>query len=189
MIVIVGVGALGSHTLTNLRNVDKPIRVIDFDVVEAKNVQAQMHSRTSLRRNKAKAIQQAMNGLFGLRIDAKPVKLTKDNQEQLLGGAALIIDCTDNIAARQVIMDYAARTGTPTLHGALAASGDFAQATWTEDFDPDAESGEGATCEDGEHLPFFALAGAHIALRAQAFLRDGTKQSFQFTPAGILRLT
>lgn len=188
MIVIVGVGALGSHVLFNLRNVDKPLRVIDFDLVEMKNTQAQMHTKMGLRKNKAKAIQRAMHGMFARKIDAKPVKLTEDNAKQLLGEAALIIDCTDNIAARQVIMSWVREHDTPTLHGALAASGDFGQASWTEHFEPDAESGDGVTCEDGEHLPFFAQAGAHIASIVQTYLSEGTKRSYQFTPTSIVRL-
>jgi hypothetical protein len=37
-------------------------------------------------RNKAQAMQQAMQGLFGLRLQAIPHKLTADNVERLLGG-------------------------------------------------------------------------------------------------------
>lgn len=188
MIVIVGVGALGSHVLLDLRNIDKPIRVIDFDVVEQKNTQAQMHTRMSLRRNKAMAAQQAMMGMFGLRVDAKPVRLTEDNREQLLAGAELIIDCTDNIAARKVIQAWNQQTRTPTLHGALSADGTFAQVAWSDVFTPDAESGEGATCEDGEHLPFFAIAAAHVAHEAQRFLTKGEQRSLQITPNSVLRL-
>lgn len=197
MIVIVGVGALGSHVLLNLRNLEDTIRVIDFDKVEYKNTQAQMHTRMSLRRNKAQAAQQAMQGMFGLKIEAIPHKLTDDNVAQLLGDADLIIDCTDNIAARQVIQRGATLdpaglervNAIPCLHGCLSAAGDFARVVWTEHFQADGEGAEGeATCEDGEQLPFFALASAHVAQEAQRFLRDGSKRSLQITLNAVLRL-
>jgi len=187
-IVIVGVGALGSHVLLFTRNWDAKIKIIDFDRVEQKNTQAQMHTVMSLRRNKAQAMQQAMQGMFGLKIEAVPHKLTDDNAEQLLQGADLILDCTDNIAARRLIMRISDFWKIPTLHGSLSAAGDFSRVMWSEHFEPDAESGDGATCEDGEQLPFFAIAAGHVAQEAQRFLRDGTKRSIQITPTSVLRL-
>jgi molybdopterin/thiamine biosynthesis adenylyltransferase len=188
-VVIVGVGALGSHVLLNARNWDTRFKVIDFDRVEQKNTQAQMHTRMSLRRNKAQAVQQSMQGMFGLKVDAVPHKLTSENAKQLLQGADLIIDCTDNIAAREVIQTASAEYDIPTLHGSLSAAGDFARIMWTEHFTPDSEGAEGAaTCEDGVALPFFALAAAHVAQEAQRFLTEGTRRSLQISPTSVLRL-
>ena len=188
-VVIIGVGALGSHVLLLARNWKVDLKVVDFDRVEQKNTQAQMHTRMSLRHNKALAAQKAMQGMFGLKIEAVPHKLTNENALQVLGKADLVIDCTDNIEARLVIKAFHEAKGVPTLHGALSASGDFAMVMWTEHFTPDAEGAEGqATCEDGVQLPFFAIAGAHIAQEAQRFLKDGTKRSLQVTPTSVLRL-
>ena len=187
-IIIVGVGALGSHVLLNARNWDAQFKVLDFDRVEQKNTQAQMHTKMSLRHNKAQAIQKAMQGMFGLKVEAVPHKLTDDNAEKLLAGADLILDCTDNIEARRLIMRISDFWKIPTLHGSLSAAGDFSRVMWTEHFEPDAESGDGATCEDGEQLPFFALAAAHVAQEAQRFLKDGTKRSLQITPTSVMRL-
>ena len=185
-VIIVGVGALGSHVLLFARNWDARFVVLDFDRVEMKNVASQMHTRMGLRRNKAQAAQQGMQGMFGLKIDAVPHKLTPDNCRQLLSEADLVIDCTDNIEARNLIRAWA---DAPVLHGTLSADGDFARIVWGEHFTPDAEGTEGAaTCEDGEQLPFFALAAAHLAQEAQRFLSEGTKRSFQITPTGVVRL-
>lgn len=190
LVVIVGLGALGSEVMTFARNWDVRFKVVDFDRVEQKNTQAQMHTRMSLRHNKAQAIAKAMQGMWGLKVEAIPHKLTTDNMEQILGGAHLIIDCTDNIAARLVIKDFKhIHPDVEVLHGALSAAGDFARVLWTEHFAPDAEGEEGeATCEDGEQLPFFAIAAAHIAQEAQRFLKDGTKRSLQITPTSVQRL-
>jgi|APSaa5957512622_1039677.scaffolds.fasta_scaffold97095_2 molybdopterin-synthase adenylyltransferase len=189
-VVIVGAGALGSHVLLLARNWDCELILIDFDKVEQKNTQAQMHTRMSLRRNKAQAMQQAMQGMWGLKVKAVPHRLTMGNFKQLLDGAFLVIDCTDNIEARQILK--AAKVVLPKmeiLHGALSAGGDFARVVWTENFTPDAEGGEGeATCEDGENLHFHALAAAHMTREVQTFLAGGKKRSWQITPTSVLRI-
>mgnify|MGYP003642594756 CR=1 FL=1 len=188
-VTIIGVGALGSHVLFFARNWKVAFNLIDFDRVEQKNTQSQVHTRMSLRRNKALSMAQAMQGMFGLRVGAVPHKLTALNKEALLQGSSLLIDCTDNIAARQVIQSASAEYDIPCLHGSLSAAGDFSRVVWTEHFRPDAEGAEGqATCEDGEQLPFFAIAGGHLAQEAQRFLTTGKKRSFQITPNSVLRL-
>jgi len=188
-ITIVGLGALGSHLVLFSRNWKLPLRGIDFDVVENRNMLAQFHTRMTGRGNKAACLQKTMQGLFGVKIDAVPHKLTRDNVEALLGGSALVIDCTDNAEARYIIQAYVRDREIPCLHGALSASGDFARVVWDEHFvaDPEGTAGQ-ATCEDGGQLPFFALAASWLALAAQTFLDKGQKQSFQVMPSGVFRL-
>jgi len=188
-IVIVGVGALGSHVALFLRNIDKTIVVVDYDRVETKNIQAQFHSKMGLRRNKAQALQLSLQGLFGVKIEAIPHKLVNNNISQLLSNSTLVIDCTDNIAARRTIQDYVRLHKIPCLHGALSADGSFGRVVWDEHFTADEEGTEGeATCEDGIALPFFALAAGQIAIVAQRFIEDGVKQSFQLSHIGAVRL-
>jgi molybdopterin/thiamine biosynthesis adenylyltransferase len=194
MITIVGLGALGSHVALFLRNEDK-MKLIDFDKVEQKNILAQFHSKMGLGRNKALALNQAMLGLFGLMNDGFAAKLAKDNRDVILGGSVgsdlpkLLLDCTDNAEARRLIQDYAKKHKVPCLHGALSADGTFARVIWTEHFVLDEEGTEGeATCIDGEHLPFFAMAASVMSVEAQRFLKTGKKCSFQLTPSGLTRL-
>lgn len=190
MIVIIGAGALGSHVALLLRNLDHKLKIIDFDRVEQKNILAQFHSKQGLRKNKAAALGQVMRGMFGTNMDVVTNKLSNDNVDKLLDKADLVIDCTDNIEARSVIQGFVTDVDTPCLHGALSADGTFARIMWAEDFDADPEGEDGeATCVDGEHLPFFAVAAAWIAVEAQHFLETGKKKSFQLTPSGIIRLT
>ena len=189
-IVIIGVGQLGSHVLLLGRNWDGTFKVVDFDKVEMKNTQSQFHTKMGLRRNKTQALQQAMQGMFGIRIEAVPHRLTTDNAEQILGGAKLVLDCTDNIAARQVIQTYVRANSIPCLHGALDADGTFGRVVWDEHFTADAEGVEGeATCEDGETLPFGAKVAAQLAWAAQEFLADGVKRSYQITRESVQRVT
>lgn len=188
-ITVVGVGAFGSNAVLALRNLKSKIRVVDFDTIERKNVMSQMHTLMSLRQNKALAIQKALSGLFGVQVEAIPHRLTKDNSQALLGGSSLVIDGTDNIEARRVISLYVRANNIPCLHGGLSADGTFARVMWNELFEPDAEGAEGqATCEDGEHLPFFMMAASVMATTVQLFLKTGKRQSFQITPGNVMRL-
>lgn len=192
-IVIVGVGALGSHLGLLLRNWAYPtglypIRVCDFDRVEKKNVMSQFHTTMGVGRNKAQAFQQALHGMFASRVEAFPHKLTLDNVTTLLGGAALVIDCTDNAEARRVIQGFVKPMKIPCLHGCLGADGTIGRVVWTDQFKPD-EAGEGqATCENGEHLPFIGMVSSYLAQAAQRFLKTGERWAFQVLPDKVIRL-
>jgi len=191
MIAIIGVGALGSHVALLLRNMNPTLRLVDFDRVEQKNTQAQFHSKMSLGRNKAQALKQTLEGMFGTCVEAIPHKLSSGNCKELLktGTVDVVLDCTDNIEARRTIKDYCWQHQIPCLHGALSAAGDFARIVWEEHFAPDAEGAEAAaTCIDGEHLPFFGMAAALMAVEAQRFLKTKKKRSFQLSPMGIIQL-
>lgn len=187
-IAIVGVGALGSHLVQFLRNVDASMKVIDFDRVEQKNVAAQFHSKPSVGKLKVQGLQQSMQFLFGAKIDVVSSKLTGVNRFELLRGADLIIDCLDNGASRRLVQEYAAEGRVPCLHGALAADGAFARVVWNENFVIDDEATVGApTCEAGEHLPYVAIVAGYLARAVQEFLRSGKKIGFEVGPNHVLR--
>lgn len=186
-ITIIGLGALGSHVALALRNAGE-LKLVDFDKVEQKNILSQFHSKMGLRRNKAQAMAQSLQGQWGLRFDAISNKVTDDNVTQILGGSDLVLDCTDNIAARSCIKQFCDTQGIPLLHGAMSADGNFGQIIWTEFFKADGETGDGATCEDGENLPFHVLMGSLIAQTAKTFLDSGKMLCWQVTPQGIRRV-
>ncbi len=185
-ITIVGVGALGSHVAQFLRNVGD-LNCIDFDRIEQKNVQAQFHGKPSVGKLKAQALQQSMNFLFGVKVGANTNKLTADNEQQLLSGSDLILDCLDNGAARRIVQAFARKTSTPCLHGALAPGGAFGRVMWDEKFVIDDETPGGApTCEDGAHLPFITVVSSLLAKSAQDFLLHGKKLGYQIHPTGVM---
>lgn len=185
-VTIVGAGALGSHAALLLRSEQVHLRVIDFDRVERKNVLSQFHGVKTVGKSKVQALQQTLQFLFGLRIEAVPHRLRADNREALLGGADLLVDALDNLEARAEVSAFARRHHVPCLHGALAPDGGFGRVIWDEHFAPDPEGEAGAaTCEDGAHLPFIGAVAAHLALAAQVFLRSGEKVGFQVSPRGV----
>lgn len=188
-IVIVGVGALGSHLTLLIRNLPARMVVVDMDRIEKKNVLSQFHTNMTVGKNKADALKQSMQGLFGVKMDANPHRLTADNVEQMLGGADLVVDCLDNGVSRRVIQTYVRAKGIPCLHGALAPNGGFGRVIWDAGFTIDDEAGMGAaTCEDGEHLPFIVNVSSYMAIAVQRFLKDGSTVGFQIHPGGVARI-
>jgi len=178
-IVVVGVGALGSHLSQFLRN-EGDLFLIDFDKVETKNTLSQFHGKTSVGKGKFASLQQTLTFLWGIKTQGSPHKLTSDNVAQLLGSADLVVDCLDNSASRRVVQDYVRAQKIPCLHGALSGDGTLGRAFWDENFMIDTETVTGApTCEDGGRLPFIALVSSYMALSAQTFLATGRKVSWQ----------
>ncbi len=185
-IVVVGVGALGSHVVLFLRNLAVPLKVIDFDKVEQRNTQSQFHGIKTVGKSKVVSLQQAMDFFFKTKVEGVPHRLTGDNLDQLLGGAQLVIDCVDNAATRNLIQTYVRKHQIPCLHGAVAADGSFGQVVWDESFRIDQETvGGTATCENGEHLPFITTVSALIAKAAQDFLKVAKKKGYQIHPNGV----
>jgi len=188
-VVVVGVGALGSHLVLFLRNEDIKLTVVDMDRVEMQNLASQFHTLLGLRKLKVQALRQSMRGLFKRDIFDYPRKLEEENVEALLGEADLVVDCTDNIAARTLIQGFCKEQNIDLLHGALSADGEFGRCIWSEQFTADSEDVEGqATCEGGEFLPFIALVSSHLAITVQAYLKDGTKRGVQVTPFTLFRV-
>ncbi len=189
-IILVGVGALGSHVALLGRNLDARWTLIDFDRVEQKNTLSQQHTRLGLGRNKAQAMAQSLQGLFNHRVEAIPHKVTSDNAEVLLGGADLLLDCLDNGAGRRLVQGVARSRGIPCLHGALAADGSFGRVVWDGDFAVDDEDVAGQpTCEGGEHLPFIAWVAACMTQRVKDFLASGEQRSLNLLPNAVIPLS
>ena len=189
MIVVVGVGALGSHLVQFIRNEKVDIRVIDFDRVEQKNVMSQFHGKPGVGKSKVEALKQTMDFLFKRQLAVVGHKLVAENVDALMKGATLVVDCLDNGASRRLVQDYVRSHALPCLHGALAPGGGFGRSVWDSDFVIDSEVGAGAaTCEDGEFLPFIALTAAYMARSIQLFLKDGKKIGFSISPVNAFAI-
>lgn len=186
-VTVVGVGALGSHVVQFLRNEDGSIRVVDFDRVEKRNVQAQFHGMPSVGKLKVQSLAQTMQFLFGAKIVTVPHRLAPENASEILGVAELVIDCLDNGATRRLVQQVVRARQVPCVHGALAADGSFGRVIWDEAFVIDDEPTEAApTCEDGAFLPFVGITAAYVARAAQIYLRQRRKVGFSISPAGVV---
>ena len=187
-IIVVGVGALGSHLVLAIRNLTAKVTVIDFDRVESKNVMSQFHTKLGVGRNKTLALQQAMQGMFGTKIDIVPHRLTADNVEQLLGGADLVVDCLDNGASRLLVQGFVRTKDIPCLHGAVDDAGTCGRVVWDERFEVDVGTAVGQpTCEGGEHLPFICTVSAFLAVAVRRFVEQNQRVGYEINPGGVIR--
>jgi predicted ThiF/HesA family dinucleotide-utilizing enzyme len=183
---LVGAGALGSHLVQFIRNLPIELRVVDDDRVETKNILGQLHPKPHVGKLKVESLKQTMAFLYGVKLTAIPYRLTKDNVQQLLGGADFVVDALDNSASRQVVQSFVREHRIPCLHGALAPDGSFGRVIWeSSGFVIDNEDVAGApTCEGGDFLPFIAVVAAFMARSVQEFLKSGKEIGYSITPAG-----
>jgi molybdopterin/thiamine biosynthesis adenylyltransferase len=185
-IVFCGIGALGSNALALCRNLDAELRLIDFDRVESKNLGAQWFVKPSLGKNKADAARLQLANFYGVKAEARGVRLGAHNAAELLADCDLAIDCFDNHDSRVALSDAARARGLPLVHAALAGDGTFGLVRWDERFTPDREDAAGqATCEGGHHLPVIGLVAAALARAIQAFVDGGARLDFLIHTGGV----
>ena len=185
-VTVVGAGALGSHLVLFLRNLDVDLWVIDFDRVARKNVLAQFHGTKSVGKAKVRSLQQTMQALFGMRVSGVPQRLRADNVAQFLQHSDLVVACLGNLESRTLVSEFVRAYGLPCLHGALAPGGQFGRVVWDEHFVADSEAeSDTETCASGEFLPFIGMVSSFLAYATQVFLASGKKLGFHVHPDGI----
>ena len=124
---VVGCGALGSfHVAALARAGVGRITIIDRDYVEPSNLHRQWlfeESDAAQALPKAAAAERRV-ALINSTVHARGVvaDLTPSNVAELLGGADLILDGTDNFEARYLINDFAVSRGIPWIYGAAVGS-------------------------------------------------------------------
>ena len=125
--VVVGCGALGSfHTSALARAGVGRITVIDRDYVEPSNLHRQWlfdESDAAQALPKAAAAERhAARINSSVLVRGVVADLTARNVDDLLGGAGVILDGTDNFDTRYLINDFAVRHGIPWIYGAAVGS-------------------------------------------------------------------
>jgi len=121
-VLIVGAGGLGSPAAFYLAAAGVgTLRIVDDDVVDRSNLQRQiLHTDGRVGRPKVESARETLLALNpSLRVEAIPERLRADNVERLLEGCDVVLDGTDNFAARYVVNDACARLGIPNVHGAI----------------------------------------------------------------------
>jgi molybdopterin/thiamine biosynthesis adenylyltransferase len=124
---IAGCGALGSfHAAALARAGVGAITIIDRDYVEPSNLQRQWlfeESDAAEGMPKAAAAERCL-ARINSRVRARGIvaDLTASNVQELLGGADVILDGTDNFETRYLINDFAVSRGIPWIYGAAVGS-------------------------------------------------------------------
>ena len=102
------------------------IRIIDRDYVEPSNLQRQtLFDEADARESLPKAVAAARRiAAFNSQIVVEPkvADLTPENVEEMLEGAELILDGTDNFETRYLVNDYAVKIGVPWIYAAAVGS-------------------------------------------------------------------
>src|SRR3954462_6833219 len=126
-VAIVGCGATGSALASLLARAGVGwLRILDRDYVEPSNLQRQvLFDEQDAAESLPKAIAAARKiREFNseIEVDAHAADVTPDNIEELLEGAHIILDGTDNFETRYLINDYALSKGVPWIYTAAVGS-------------------------------------------------------------------
>jgi len=122
-VAVVGCGALGTVASEILvRAGVGTLTIVDRDIVELSNLQRQSlftERDAAERREKAVAAAEALRAVDSS-VDIRPLvkDLVPENALRVLGGHDLLLDATDNFAARLLINDAAFSLGVPWIYGA-----------------------------------------------------------------------
>jgi molybdopterin/thiamine biosynthesis adenylyltransferase/rhodanese-related sulfurtransferase len=121
-ILVIGAGGLGSPCLRYLAAAGiGHIGIIDHDVIDISNLQRQVLFTTDdVGKSKAKVAKDVLLRMNPtLRIEAFCEKFGPDNAQRICSSFNILIDCTDNFAARYLINDTALELNLPFIHGAV----------------------------------------------------------------------
>jgi len=151
-VMVVGLGGLGSIAAFYLAAAGVGyLKLIDRDRVALENLNRQiLHSSGDIDRPKAESAAEKLNRLNPhCRLDAVYAEVGEHNAEDLVGACSVILDATDNLAARQVLNRLSVKRKVPLVYGGICGWEGMA-ATFIPDrtacfgclFPPQAESAE-----------------------------------------------
>jgi sulfur-carrier protein adenylyltransferase/sulfurtransferase len=121
-VLMIGAGGLGSPAALYLAAAGVgTLGIVDFDVVEASNLQRQVIHSTE--RLGVKKVDSAKRSIEALNPDVKVVAIDEmllaDNVERLIAGYDVILDGTDTFETRYLLNDAAVAAGIPVVHASV----------------------------------------------------------------------
>jgi len=177
-ILIIGAGGLGSAAAPYIAaaGVGK-ISLVDHDKVELTNLQRQiMHSQASIGKSKVESGKQFLHSMNpALTINAIAEMASVDLLKALLPTVNLVLDCTDNLATRQLINAACFKNKVPLVSGsALKFDGQLSVFDFRTEASPcyaclfsPAEQFEEVSCASmGIFSPLVGIIGAMQAAQA-----------------------
>jgi adenylyltransferase/sulfurtransferase len=122
-VFVAGAGGLGSPVAIYLAvaGVGR-IRICDFDSPEYSNLNRQIvHDPTRIGVNKAISAQMTLEAM-NPDIEVVPItdEIVPGNVEEIVGDAAIMLDCMDNFPTRYLLNEVALRKRIPLVHGAVS---------------------------------------------------------------------
>lgn len=120
-VVIIGAGGLGSPAALYLGSAGVGhMTIVDNDTVDMTNLQRQIaHTTARIGMPKVDSIRTAVHAINPeVDIHCIQERATDALLDELLPGATVVLDCTDNYKTRQAINAACVRHGTPLIEGA-----------------------------------------------------------------------
>ncbi len=118
-VTIIGMGGLGCPIAVALAEAGVDLRLVDDDVVELSNLQRQILFGTpDIGRPKLEVAAERL-ARYGVSVETRTGRLTALNADALLAGSDLVIDATDDPAARFVVNDWALDHHIPAVIGGV----------------------------------------------------------------------
>lgn len=174
-VVIVGLGGLGAPVAMYLAAAGVGTLVlIDDDIVELSNLQRQViHHTRAIGQSKVASAAASINAINpDIKVHTHCTRLTSDNLAALLGGAQVLVDCSDNFSTRFALNAAAVARQVPLVSGAaIRLEGQVAVFDSRDPASPcyrclyDEQSDENLSCaESGVLAPLVGVIGSMQAL-------------------------
>ena len=121
-VLLVGAGGLGSPAATYLAAAGVGrIGLVDFDTVEASNLQRQiLYGTSDVGRPKLEAASERLQDLNPhVEVERHELRLTSDNALDIIDDYDVVADGTDNFPTRYLVNDACVMTGTPNVYASI----------------------------------------------------------------------
>jgi adenylyltransferase/sulfurtransferase len=121
-VLMIGTGGLGAPTGMYLAAAGVgTLGVVDFDVVDASNLQRQIvHGTKDVGRPKIESARDRLNDINpNVKIEAYETRLTSENALELFREYDMVVDGTDNFPTRYLVNDACVLTGKPNVYGSI----------------------------------------------------------------------
>ena len=134
-VLMIGTGGLGAPTGMYLAAAGVGrLGIVDFDVVDASNLQRQIiHGTKDVGRPKIASARDRIEDINPhVEIETHETKLTSENALRLFAGYDVIVDGTDNFPTRYLVNDACVLTGKPNVYGSIFRFEGQASVFWAE---------------------------------------------------------
>jgi adenylyltransferase/sulfurtransferase len=121
-VLLVGAGGLGSPAALYLAAAGVgTLGLVDFDTVDASNLQRQvLHGTSDIGRSKLDSARDRLHDINPhVHVEGFPVRLSAENAREIAGGFDVIVDGTDNFATRYLVNDLCVLLGVPNVYGSI----------------------------------------------------------------------
>lgn len=134
-VLMIGTGGLGAPTGMYLAAAGVGrLGIVDFDVVDASNLQRQIiHGTKDVGRSKIASARDRLEDINPhVEIETHETKLTSENALRLFANYDVIVDGTDNFPTRYLVNDASVLTGKPNVYGSIFRFEGQASVFWAE---------------------------------------------------------